>query len=177
MKSFKGKTAIVAGGGSGIGKELARAPAAEGANVVITASAPGITLSPAMAAYNVTKAGMVGLGETLRMELAVHNIGVSVLCPGIIKTNIVRDGKIHFEGNDGVGSRVTELYATKGTDPSIVPEDRIRALKRDIGIMPTPLHACPLYILKRISPSLYQRIGRAQWKKGKAFVMPVIEST
>jgi len=38
--------------------------------------------------YSVTKYGVVALSEGLRVELAPRNIGVSVLCPGFIRTNI-----------------------------------------------------------------------------------------
>jgi len=145
-------------------------------SILITASGAGIAPLPAMAPYNVTKAAVVSLGETLRMELVSYNIGVSVLCPGIINTNIVRDGKIHLKGEDGAKSSLVELYGAKGTHPSVVAKAGLRALRRDIGIMPTPLHAWPLYVLHRVSPSLYQRIGRAQWKKGKAFVLPLYQN-
>lgn len=142
-------------------------------SILITASQAGLAPAPGMAPYNVTKGALVSLAETLRMELVSHNIGVSALCPGIINTNIIRDGKIHFSEENSVQSNIAQFYATKGTDPAVVAKDGLRALKRDIGIMPTPFHAWPLYLLHRISPSLFQRLGKSQWKKGKAFIIPV----
>lgn len=143
--------------------------------ILITASGAGLAPLPGMAPYNVTKAAMVSLAETLRMELAAHNIGVSALCPGVINTNIVRDGDIHFDdaGEKGTKGEIVKFYATRGTDPAIVARDALRALKRDIGIMPTPAHVWPLYLLHRIAPGLYQRIGGAQWRKGKSFILRV----
>ncbi|NMP30337.1 SDR family oxidoreductase [Thalassotalea sp. M1531] len=52
------------------------------------ASQAGITPIPYMASYNASKAAMVSLSETLRLELADDNICVSVLCPGFFKTNL-----------------------------------------------------------------------------------------
>jgi NAD(P)-dependent dehydrogenase (short-subunit alcohol dehydrogenase family) len=151
-------------------------------SVLITASAAGIMPLPAMAPYNVTKAAVVSLAETLRMELVTHNIGVTALCPGVINTSIVRDGKIRFsEGQEEtIKSNLVEFYATKGTDPAVVgtdpavvARDGLWALKRDVGIMPTPLNVWPLYLLHRISPPLYQWLGKYLWKKGRAFFLPV----
>src|SRR4051794_35500161 len=45
------------------------------------ASAAGLLCAPMMGPYNVTKAGVVALSETLSGELAGDGIGVSVLCP------------------------------------------------------------------------------------------------
>jgi NAD(P)-dependent dehydrogenase (short-subunit alcohol dehydrogenase family) len=59
----------------------------EGGQVVNTASIAG--LIPVTApSYVVTKYGVVALSEHLRPVLAERGIGVSVLCPGVIKTNI-----------------------------------------------------------------------------------------
>jgi short-subunit dehydrogenase len=144
-------------------------------SVLITASAAGIMPLPAMAPYNVTKAAMVSLAETLRMELVTHNIGVTALCPGVINTSIVRNGKIRFsEGHEeSIKSNLVNFYATKGTDPAVVARDGLWALKRDVGIMPTPLNVWPLYLLHRISPPLYQWLGKYLWKRGRAFFLPV----
>ena len=60
----------------------------EGGHIVNTASMAGL-LSGSSNAYNVTKYGVVALSEGLRVELAPRNIGVSVLCPGFIRTHIL----------------------------------------------------------------------------------------
>jgi NAD(P)-dependent dehydrogenase (short-subunit alcohol dehydrogenase family) len=64
----------------------------EGGHIVSTASIAGL-ISGAASAYNVTKYGVVALSEGLRNDLAPKGIGVSVLCPGFISTNILRSGR------------------------------------------------------------------------------------
>lgn len=60
----------------------------QGGHIVNTASIAGL-ISGSGNAYNVTKYGVVALSEGLRVELAPKGIGVSVLCPGFIRTQIV----------------------------------------------------------------------------------------
>jgi NAD(P)-dependent dehydrogenase (short-subunit alcohol dehydrogenase family) len=59
-------------------------------HVVNTASAAGLVSAPLMAVYNVSKHGVVALSETLHHDLRAANarIGVSVLCPAFVPTNI-----------------------------------------------------------------------------------------
>src|SRR5689334_18882050 len=60
----------------------------EGGHIVSTASIAGM-ISGSSNAYNVSKYGVVALSEGLRRELAPRGIGVSVLCPGFIRTEIM----------------------------------------------------------------------------------------
>src|SRR6476646_8508964 len=60
----------------------------EGGQIVSTASIAGL-IAGAGPAYNVSKYGVVALSEGLRATLAPRGIGVSVLCPGIIRTQIM----------------------------------------------------------------------------------------
>ena len=61
----------------------------EGGHVVNTASLAGMVTMPAnMVMYVTAKAAVIALSESIRTELAQENIGVSVLCPGPIKSNI-----------------------------------------------------------------------------------------
>ena len=60
----------------------------EGGHIVSTASIAGL-ISGGSTAYNVFKYGVVALSEGLRLELAPRGIGVSVPCPGFIRTQIV----------------------------------------------------------------------------------------
>jgi NAD(P)-dependent dehydrogenase (short-subunit alcohol dehydrogenase family) len=61
----------------------------EGGHIVSTASIAGLVSSPATIPYNVSKYGVVALSEGLRADLAARGIGVSVLCPGFIRTEIM----------------------------------------------------------------------------------------
>jgi NAD(P)-dependent dehydrogenase (short-subunit alcohol dehydrogenase family) len=60
----------------------------EGGHIVSTASIAGL-ISLGSTSYNVSKYGVVALSEGLRLEFAPRGIGVSVLCPGFVRTNIM----------------------------------------------------------------------------------------
>lgn len=60
----------------------------EGGHVVNTASIAGQVALPGLGVYNATKYAVVGISETLVQELEPNGIGVSVLCPGFVDTNI-----------------------------------------------------------------------------------------
>jgi len=57
--------------------------------VINVASAAGLLAPPSMSAYNVTKAGVVSLSETLFAEYRTQGIHVSVVCPTFFRTNII----------------------------------------------------------------------------------------
>ena len=61
--------------------------------ILNVASAAGLLSPPSMSAYNVTKAGVVALSETLFAEYKSQGIHVSVLCPTFFKTAIMDSGR------------------------------------------------------------------------------------
>ncbi len=67
----------------------------EAAHIVNTASVAGLVSGAVGGPYTVAKFGVVALSEQLYFELgrAGHNIGVSVLCPGFVNTNIFDSGR------------------------------------------------------------------------------------
>jgi len=57
--------------------------------ILNVASAAGLLAPPGTSAYNVTKAGVVSLSETLYAEYKLEGIRVAVLCPTFFRTNII----------------------------------------------------------------------------------------
>lgn len=60
------------------------------AHIVNTASGAGLLGSGAGFLYSASKFGVVGLSESLRTSLAPHKIGVTVLCPSAVDTQIIK---------------------------------------------------------------------------------------
>jgi NAD(P)-dependent dehydrogenase (short-subunit alcohol dehydrogenase family) len=142
--------------------------------VLITASGSGLFPMAGMAPYCMTKTALVYLTNILRMELKVHNINVSALCPGIIKTNIVKDGKMQGEHNKAAAE---EFYETKGVDPAKVAKTAVKGLMKNKGIIPAPWHHVMIpNLLYRLSPSLIVGLGRMLFKHGRNFLGPFLES-
>ncbi len=82
---------------------------AEESHVVNTSSVAGLLSTPGMAAYNVSKHGVVTLSETLYLELAAQQarVGVSVLCPAWVPTAI-HDAARNRQDRFGPASEVGE---------------------------------------------------------------------
>ena len=73
-------------------------------HIVNTSSQAGLTASmPGVGAYCVAKYGVTALSECLRAEMAEHGVGVSVLCPSLIHTNLAENtAKIGAELREGL---------------------------------------------------------------------------
>jgi NAD(P)-dependent dehydrogenase (short-subunit alcohol dehydrogenase family) len=65
----------------------------EGGHIVNTSSMSGILPHAGAGLYITTKFAVVGMSEALRSELTAENVGVSVLCPGPVQTNIAECAK------------------------------------------------------------------------------------
>lgn len=138
-------------------------------SVLATASDAGLVPLPYMSAYNVTKFGVVGLVETVRTELADRNVKFTLLCPGDIKTNIIKDNPLHIYDRAGVSNKdaVEKYYEEKGEDPAVVAEAALRGLEKNRPIVIVPwAHHGYLWDLHRLSPALYHRVMAAALKLG-----------
>lgn len=67
-------------------------------HILNVASAAGLLSAPEMGPYNVTKAGVIALSETLRAELAPSGVGVTVLCPTFFPTAIAKSSRSYTKG-------------------------------------------------------------------------------
>src|SRR5262249_43673953 len=56
--------------------------------IVVTASLAGLIGAPRMVAYSTAKFAIVGFVESLRHEVADYGIGVTVVCPGYVRTGL-----------------------------------------------------------------------------------------
>jgi len=70
----------------------------QGGHVVNISSTAGYFALGTMSAYSATKFAVRGMSEVMHGELAVHGIGVTAVCPGIIDTPIV--GTMRMRGGD-----------------------------------------------------------------------------
>jgi NAD(P)-dependent dehydrogenase (short-subunit alcohol dehydrogenase family) len=61
----------------------------QGGHIINTASGAGLVAGGISALYDTTKFAVVGLTESLRVELAPRGIGTTVVCPGPVATNII----------------------------------------------------------------------------------------
>lgn len=120
--------------------------------IINVASAASYTAAPEMSVYNVTKAGVRALSETLFSELARDNIRVNVLCPTLVPTNIIKNGRIP--------DRYAKLADHALMNFAMTTSDKVARLtlnRLDRGkLYTTPqVDAKLFWLMKRASPALY----------------------
>jgi NAD(P)-dependent dehydrogenase (short-subunit alcohol dehydrogenase family) len=123
------------------------------AGIINVASAAAFGAAPGMAAYNVSKAGVLSLSETLAAELSGTGINVTVLCPTFVKTNIVEAGRISAQSTQLAG----KLMRWTGFSPERVARTCLDTNDRGgLYCMPQP-DARIGWGIKRFTPTVYTR--------------------
>lgn len=133
--------------------------AAQGRGYVLNvASAAGLLSPPGMSAYNVTKAAVVSLSETLYAEYKSAGVHVSVLCPTFFLTNIVDGGR--GPSSDGQEAQIRKMMRRSKVQAPDVAKAAVDAL-RDHELYVQPMaDGRNLWRLKRLTPQrFYDRLG------------------
>src|SRR5271166_829541 len=121
--------------------------------IINVAPAAAFGAAPGMGPYNVSKAGVVSLSETLAAELSGSGVRVTVLCPTFVKTNIVESGRITAESSE----RAARLMRWTGFSPAKVARACLDAHDRgELYCMPQ-LDAKLGWSIKRLAPQSYTR--------------------
>lgn len=124
-------------------------------HIVNIASFAGIANAPAMAAYNTAKAGVIGLSETLRAEMAPHHVGVSVACPSFFRTNLMED----FRSPDPrLRAMAEKMFKRARVTAQDVADDIFDAVRRNRFMIITHSDARWLYRLKRMAPETFYKL-------------------
>ena len=144
---------------------LERCGAVKGADahLVIVASLAGLVAFPYTSAYTATKFALVGLAETLSLELAGRGISVTAVCPGAVSTNLMRDGDMSLPGGSESGIRsAVERFAAK---PERVAREILRGVRRRKTLILPSAEAMPLWLIKRASGGLFDTAARSVTSK------------
>ncbi len=106
------------------------------AHIVNTASVSGHIGVAGLSIYTASKFAVVGLSECLRLELSESPIGLSVLCPGIVKTGLIESSQAHRPDRHGgpAANRGHDLSSITagGTDPAEIGDRVVAGIKADL---------------------------------------------
>lgn len=123
--------------------------------IINVASAASFAAAPRMAAYNVSKAGVLALSETLAAELSGTDVAVTVACPTFVKTNIVNGDRIDAAAA-GVANTLMRL---SGVSPERIARATLDAHDAGRLYVVPQLDAALIWRAKRLLPVPYSRIA------------------
>ncbi|GAA2422523.1 SDR family NAD(P)-dependent oxidoreductase [Streptomyces macrosporus] len=136
-----------------------------GGHVVNVASLAALTNLPGMSSYNVSKAAVVSLSETLRHELAPWGIHTTVVCPGFVPTNL--DSGLRSP-DPVLAHQATRLIQKGRVTPEQVAEQVAEAVARRRFLVLTHPEGRRAVRLKRLWPALVDRRIAAVWRRTRA---------
>lgn len=103
--------------------------AGRGGHIVNVSSAAGLFPLPLHAAYSASKFGLRGISEVLRFDLERHGIGVSLVCPGAVRTGLVQT--VQVAGVDMTHPEAVKLR-TRFSRHAVTPEAAAEAILRGV---------------------------------------------
>jgi NADP-dependent 3-hydroxy acid dehydrogenase YdfG len=125
-------------------------------HIINTSSAAGLIPAAAEGAYAATKHAVVGLSSTLRVEAEAHGVRVSVVCPGLVDTPILKSTKyVKLDPR-----AIVEASPQKPIHPKKAAELILRGVRRNdfYIILTATVHA--LWRVNRFAPRVSLRLHR-----------------
>jgi len=123
-------------------------------HILNVASAAGLLSAPEMGPYNVTKAGVVALSETLSGELREFGVGVTVLCPTFFQTNILASSR-RSKATVDVESVVAQRMAESKLQADGVAQAALKGCDRNALYVVPMADGKWAWRMKRLAPERY----------------------
>lgn len=131
--------------------------------IVNVASVCGLISFAEMASYNVTKAAIVSLSETVKMELSPFGVGVSVVCPAFFKTNLMDQ----FRSPDERQRKLSQAFFDKSyMSAERVARHIIKSISRNRFYVVAQIDGKLLWWMKRNTPETYIKVSCFIYRKG-----------
>lgn len=121
--------------------------------IVNVGSTASFAAAPLMGPYNVSKAAVLALSETLASEFTGTGIKITALCPTFIATNIVKDGRI----SESSSKMAERLMQWTSVTPESVAKTTLDALDRNQLYVLPQVDAKLIWRMKRFAPVGYGR--------------------
>ncbi len=106
-------------------------------HIVNVASEAGLVSREGLGLYSATEHAVVGLSEVLHHELVPHGVGVSCVCPALVRTQLFRSernspARVEFPDDHGATmAPLREIAETAGIDPAAVADAAIEATREN----------------------------------------------
>ncbi len=133
-----------------------------GSHILNVCSIAGLVAGRHLAAYHVSKFGLVGFSESLRAEYGRRGLGVTALCPGLVQTNLFQAAA----SGRSKGRRVPPSWLC--ASPDNIAARAIRAIRRNEGLVVVTGMARALWLCKRLSPRLLAAVQSFRRKRRAA---------
>jgi NAD(P)-dependent dehydrogenase (short-subunit alcohol dehydrogenase family) len=128
--------------------------------IVNIASLAGFTPAPNMSAYAASKFAVIGLSETLALELELQDsqVGLTMVCPGVINTAITRSSGIAPTIDASRIDTLQKYYSARGGSADMVAESIVNAVRSGRELVLVGPFSAMLYHARRISRALLRRM-------------------
>jgi short-subunit dehydrogenase len=124
-------------------------------HIVNIGSVAGKLPTPYLTSYAASKHGVVGFTASLRAELGAEPVGLSVICPGLVR-------------RAGMFARVEPFLETDSIPMGTVAPERVgeavvRAIRENVGeIVVNPRPVRPIILLNALAPGMATRLSRVR---------------
>lgn len=104
---------------------------------------------------------MLALSLAARIEMKAYNVGVTVVCPGIVDTSLVSHGRLTVpEGAKVQRDDIARWLRTYGWPPDKVAKAILRAVRRNSAVAPLGAAVRLLWLMNRIAPRATNAVGQ-----------------
>src|SRR4051794_3037142 len=135
--------------------------AGRGGHVVNVASVAGLFGLPWHAPHSASKFGLRGVSEVLRFDLRKHRIGISLVCPGAVRTPLVDTVEIvGVDRSSPKMRRLIKLFERRAVSPETVAEKILEGIEKNRYMVFTSPDGCFLHWLQRKFSPPYELLMR-----------------
>jgi NADP-dependent 3-hydroxy acid dehydrogenase YdfG len=130
-------------------------------HVVNVASLAGLVPVAGCTVYTATKHAVVGLSMAARIEMREYNVGVTCVCPGLIRTNILATSRFHARAEDRITQEFLAGFMERhGLPPERVAKAVLRGVRLNKGLLVVSVPARLMWWVYRLSPRLTETLLR-----------------